>query len=135
MGGGLPLAIKLIESENTPAQSWDKLHLLKFILDQPMEGNAKKFLIIKCVLSGTDSEGKQVFNENTVWRKDYSDIEGYILKAYCEQNQIPIEQGYAEYKSHLANADNKGLLECMAYFQRSIALLYELDKGKTTQVE
>ena len=129
------MAIKLIDTETTPQQVWDKLHLLKFVLDQPMEGEAKKFLSIKTVLAGTDEEGKQVFNENSTWRKDYQDIEGYVLLAHSEKEGIAPAEAYAQYKGKLAIADSADLITCMAYFQRSIALLYELAKGKTTQVE
>lgn len=129
------MVIKLVESEITPKQDWDKLHLLKFVLSQPMEENAKKFLTIKTVLSGANEEGKQIFNENSVWRKDYSDIESYVLGAYAEKNNITIQEAYSLYKVFLSQADDKGLLECMAYFQRAIALLYEIEKGKNTTVE
>jgi len=125
------MAIKVNKPTKQEAIVFNKLHLSKCTISQPLNASGKKNVTLKTHLYGYTESGTWMYNKQSKWEASFSDFDAYAIELYMKQNECSVVEAQAAYKKAVENANNADILEVMAYFQKGIALLY----NESTQVD
>jgi hypothetical protein len=90
---------------------------------------------LRTYLTGTSGSEKWCYDKDSKWDKDIVDFEAYAIQMYCVKNECTVEEAILSYKAALAKVQDVSILEVMAHFQKGIALIYDFENGKESEVE
>ena len=129
------MSIKVKNTTSQEAVTFDRLHLDKFHFDQQLHGDAKKKVSIRTHLKGVSEQGNWSYDGKSRWDTTITDFDKYAIQMYMAKYDVTFQEALLEYKNALEKANSANILECMAYFQKGIALIFDYEHQDETEVE
>ena len=129
------MSIRINKGTSQEAIEFNEIHLNKFVLEKELSDNSKMNVRLRTYLKGTSDSGKLTYDKDSKWDKDIVDFELYAIKMYCAQNKCPVEEAILAYQAALSQVKDVSILEVMAHFQKGIALIYDFENDKESEVK
>jgi len=129
------MSIKVNKGTSQEAIEFNKIHLNKFVLEKELLDSSKMNVRLRTYLTGTSDSGEWACDKDSKWDKDIVDFEAYAIKMYCSQTGSTVSEAMLVYQEALKNVNSTNILDIMAHFQKGIALIYDFENDKESEVE